>query len=168
MCTLLFQTPKKICWPCLWKKEKDSLSDNCRCAAGPDLLPLCFDWVSRSCQHTFKSKSFSVAYLLKFWIASIIKKVVHLSDPYFYSLVLTCKIYQLFGKLEALTHYISREIPGNQSLPDFSWHIADAPNISLQKYLIIWYSVVPLRVLVPFDIVQWIKVLMGKLPACSW
>ena len=34
-----------------------------RCAAGPDLLPLCFDWVSRSCQHTFKSKSFSVAYM---------------------------------------------------------------------------------------------------------
>ena len=34
-----------------------------RCAAGPDLLPLCFDWVSRSCQHTFKSKSFSVAFL---------------------------------------------------------------------------------------------------------
>ena len=34
-----------------------------RCAAGPDLLPLCFDWVSRSCQHTFKSKSFSVAYI---------------------------------------------------------------------------------------------------------
>ena len=46
------------------KKEKDSLSDNCRCAAaGPDLLPLCFDWVSRSCQHTLKLKSFSVAYL---------------------------------------------------------------------------------------------------------
>ena len=45
------------------KKEKDSFSDNCRCVAGPDLLPLCFDWVSRSCQHTFKSKSFSVAYL---------------------------------------------------------------------------------------------------------
>ena len=47
-------------------------------------------------------------------------KRLYLSDPYFYSLVLTCKIYQLFGKLEALTHYISREIPGNQSLPDFS------------------------------------------------
>ena len=47
-----------------WRERIPSLTIvDSRCAAGPDLLPLCFDWVSRSCQHTFKSKSFSVAYL---------------------------------------------------------------------------------------------------------